>query len=101
VGPRQHPAAQLSIALQVCLFHDLDHWLDLGVAELADEVLALALACARRPTEEHIAGCLHDALANHHALSRVGKRAGATVRLQDRLARLLELQEMRVAIIRA
>ncbi len=50
------------------------------------------------PTEEHVAGGLHEPVAVHDALAVVGEDARTGVRLQHRGARLLDLEEERIAL---
>ncbi len=90
--PRQHPATQAGVVFKIGRFHDLDHRLDLGVTELAQVYMCFFLACTGCPPQEHITGRLHGALAHHHPLPGMLPRAGAAIRLQHGLARLLELQ---------
>ena len=53
---------------------------------------------ALAPPEEHVAGGLHEPVAVHDALAVVRKDARAGVRLQHRGARLLDLEEERIAL---
>ena len=50
------------------------------------------------PTEEHVAGGLHEPVAVHDPLAVVGKDARTRVRLQHRGAGLLHLEEERIAL---
>ncbi len=64
------------------------------VLQLAD-IAVLVAAVLLRPAQEDIALALHDALAGDHALALIGVEAWRGERRQDRLLRLLELQQQR------
>src|SRR5208283_5606223 len=55
--------------------------------------VALPFSSALGPSEEHVAGGLHDPVAVHDALAVVGKHARACVGFQHRGAGLFDLKE--------
>src|SRR6516165_1346758 len=71
-----------------------DKRLELHVAELPH--VEVATLGPDGPAQEQVAGRLHEALADHHPLAPVGIGRGAHVGLEDRMARLLHLQEERI-----
>src|SRR5271169_2042568 len=96
MGPRQRPAAKPAVLAQHADVPVLDDGGNLGVAKLAQIVIA-AVPTAR-PANEDVARQLHEPLASHDplAVDRVPVLAG--VGLEHGLPRLLDLQEDRVVL---
>ena len=98
VSTSQGAAAQVGIACQFASVEFVQVHAGLHVAQLANVVVATADA---RPAEEQVAGRLHDALTINDALAVIAARATPGAWLQNRGARLLDLQEERVLVVRA
>ena len=97
----QREAARPRVDFEALGIQGLDLDRALSVPELAPvEVPRAAVHSHRRqPSEEDVAGRLHQPLAAHHALAVVLVAARARVWLQDRVVRLLELEEQRVVVV--
>src|SRR5262245_46878387 len=106
--PRVCPGERLGAHLRVDPHPLRDHRLDLGralhVAQLPDVEVAwppVQAVLDAVPAQEDVAGRLHQALARHHTLAVVGIRALADEALEDRLLRLLHLQEQGILVVPA
>ena len=94
MGAGQHPAAILGIDVHRGRVVHLDHRLDLHIVQLAD--VEVAAAAAVGPSQEQIAGGLHQALADDHALAVIVVRRLSQIGFQHRGRRFLHLQEQRI-----
>src|SRR5262249_36371771 len=66
MGAGQRPATPHRIVCQVQWLHDLDHGLDLHIAQLPEIEVPSAISLS--PAEENVTGGLHQALSDNHSL---------------------------------
>jgi hypothetical protein len=95
----ESPSAKRSVPVQIWRVHSFDGGFDLGVAQLAHIEMPWRISRETHPAEENVAGSLHNALANHNALTMVCELARAGVRFDEGLSGLLELQEEWIVVI--
>ena len=95
MGERQRVAATLGEDGHPGRVEGLDGKLDLDVSELAH--IEVTSSTTLGPAEEDIAGRLHEPVAVHDTLSVVWEDALSRIGLQDRSARLLELENERIS----
>jgi hypothetical protein len=103
VGAGERPAAYPPVDLHRGRQHALDDGRALAVAELTEvEVPGHPVDPLHpEPPEEDVARGLRQSLAGHDALAGVRVLARRQEALEDRLLRLLDLQEQRVLIVAA
>ena len=86
----QCPPAYLGVAREAAQGHGVEVHRALHVPELPHVIVMAAIA---GPAEEHVAGGLHQPLADHDALPLVLELGTAGVRREHRVDGLLELEE--------
>jgi hypothetical protein len=86
VGESESPSAPLGVKVHFAVPEGLHTDADLDVPQLAKEVMA-AIADALGPSEEHVAGRLHEPVPVHDPLAMVGEHARAGIRLQHAIYR--------------
>ena len=103
MGAGEAPAAKTGVAGHHLRSHRLDLRRPLAIPELAHvEVALLAVKpIHRQPTEEDVAGGLHQPLAGDYPVAVLAEPAGAGEGLQHRGAGFLHLQEERIALVTA
>ena len=84
------PAADIRVSLELGRRESVGWTTKLHVPQLTD--VEIVAGSTSKPSQEDIAGGLHHPFADHDALSLILERALGRVRLQNRLARFLDLQ---------